>query len=136
MDLAAVRDGLKVRLETITGLRAHDTVPGTVNPPAAIVEPSPPFTYHEAMGSTSPLATFRFRVHVLVTAVSDRAGQDKLDAYCSTSGASSVRAAIEGDRTLGGTVADCVVLTCDEYGTAEAGSNTYYSATFTVEAKG
>ena len=38
-ELAAVRDGLKTRLATILGLRAHDVWPDTINAPAALVRP-------------------------------------------------------------------------------------------------
>ena len=134
MILSDVRDGLKTRLQTISGLRAFDTIPDTLNPPCAVVEPAPPFDYHGSMGPG--LSTFRFRIQVLVSRSSDRGGQDKLDGYCDTASATSVRNAIEGDRTLGGAVQDCLVESCSEYGIAEVGSTTYYAATFDVVVHG
>ncbi len=37
MNPSQVRDGLKTRLQTITGLRAYDLIPDTVVPPCAVV---------------------------------------------------------------------------------------------------
>ncbi len=52
---------------------------------------------------------YDFTVFVIVGRVSERTAQASLDAYLSYDGASSVRAAIEGDLTLGGIV-DSVVI--------------------------
>lgn len=97
-DIKAIRDGLKTRLATVSGLRTFDIVPDTFTPPAAMVAP--------ATGALATVATMdgaldlEFVVLVLVQAVSDRGSQDALDTYLST-GASEIRAAIEsGSNTV------------------------------------
>lgn len=100
MTPSAVRQGLATALDTITGLRSFDYVPDGISPPAAVVEPIE-VTYHEANVSTG-LNYYRAYVLVIVGRMSDRSSQDRIDAYLDNTGASSIRAAIEADRTLGG----------------------------------
>lgn len=95
-DVKAIRDALKTRLSAVTGLRAHDTLPDQVNPPAAIVTPAPGiFEETVTLDGAQDLA---FIVLVLVQKVVDRASQDALDTYLS-SGASDIRAAIDAGKT-------------------------------------
>jgi hypothetical protein len=58
-------------------------------------------------------------VLVIVQRFSERSGQNLLDLYLSGSGASSIKAAIEGDRTLGGVV-NTLRVTGAEAGTYES----------------
>jgi hypothetical protein len=51
----------------------------------------------------------RFAIFVIVGRYLDRVAHSNLDGYLSYSGATSLRAAIEGDRTLGG-VAQTLVM--------------------------
>jgi len=94
-----VRAGLGTALDTITGLRVFDYVPDSLSPPAAVVEPLE-VDYDEAM--QRGLDFYRAFILVIVGRMSDRSSQDRLDAYVTGSGASSVKAALETDRTLGG----------------------------------
>jgi hypothetical protein len=95
-----VREGLAAALATITGLRCYDYVPDGAVVPCAIIEPLE-VTFHEA---SKPGGTQYYRAYVLVIVgrMSDRSASDKLDGYLATTGASSVRQAIETDSTLGG----------------------------------
>jgi hypothetical protein len=103
----AVRQGLATALDTITGLRCFDYVPDGIPTPAAIVEPLE-ITYHEANISTG-LQYYRAYVLIIVGRMSDRSSQDRIDAYLANTGASSVPAAIEADRTLGGACSSLIV---------------------------
>ena len=94
-----VRTGLGTALDTITGLRVFDYVPDSLSPPAAVVEPLE-VDYDEAM--QRGLDFYRAFILVIVGRMSDRSSQDRLDAYVAGSGASSVKAALEANRTLGG----------------------------------
>ena len=114
-----VRDGLKTRLETITGLRAYDLIPDTVTPPAAVVGQLD-FTFD--IDNARGLDQAQVDVLVIVQRFSERSGQNLLDLYLSGSGASSIKAAIEGDRTLGGVV-NTLRVTGAEAGTAWAIAN-------------
>jgi hypothetical protein len=94
-----VRAGLGTALDTITGLRVFDYVPDSLSPPAAVVEPLE-VDYDEAM--RRGLDFYRAFILIIVGRMSDRSSQDRLDAYVAGSGASSVKAALEANRTLGG----------------------------------
>ena len=111
-----VRDGLKTRLETISGLRAYDLIPDTVTPPAAVVGQLD-FTFD--IDNARGLDQAQVDVLVIVQRFSERSGQNLLDTYLSGSGASSIKAAIEGDRTLGGVV-NTLRVTGAEAGTYES----------------
>jgi hypothetical protein len=111
-----VRDGLKTRLETITGLRAYDLIPDTVTPPAAVVGQLD-FTFD--IDNARGLDQAQVDVLVIVQRFSERSGQNLLDLYLAGSGASSIKAAIEGDRTLGGVV-NTLRVTGAEAGTYES----------------
>ena len=99
MTPTGVRTGLGAALDTITGLRVFDYVPDSLSPPAAVVEPLE-VDYDEAM--QRGLDFYRAFILVIVGRMSDRSSQDRLDAYVAGSGASSVKAALESNRTLGG----------------------------------
>lgn len=99
MTPTGVRTGLGVALDTIVGLRVFDYVPDSLSPPAAVVEPLE-VDYDEAM--SRGLDVYRAFILVIVGRMSDRSSQDRLDAYVAGSGVSSVKAALEANRTLGG----------------------------------
>jgi hypothetical protein len=109
--LRAIMLGIETRLETITGLRASNISPDSIDVPSgggyAVVGAPDVDDYHATMGngrvSLSPAVT------VLVSSSSGRAGQLLLADYADFAGAKSVRAAIEADKTLGGAVEDCIV---------------------------
>lgn len=99
--LDQLRSGLKTRLATISGLRATATMPSDVNPPAAAVMPVEGLFDEDFDGND----TYQFDVHVWVSAADLNRAQTAIDAYLSRSGTNSIKAAIDGDPTLGG-VAD------------------------------
>jgi hypothetical protein len=134
LTMASVRDGLKTRLATITGLRAHDTVPDSLNPPAAIVSLPTAIEYDLAMSRGLDKVTYP--ITVVVSRASERSGQDKLDAYCNSSGSTSIKTAIEGDKTLGGTASTCRVSEVSRVGELEVGGITYLAAEFLVDVWG
>ena len=131
--ITAMRSGIATNLATITGLRSGPTIPDNVNPPYAIIAPSS-VDYHRAFNNA--LSTYNFTVTVVVGRVSERTAQNNLDAYCSPTGASSIRVAVESDKTLGGVVYDTIVTGMRNYGSVVIGENTYLAAEFdlTVQA--
>ncbi len=123
MSPSQVRDGLKTRLQTITGLRVYDLIPEPVTPPCAVVgQLDLTFDIDNARG----LDQATVDIYVIVQRFSDRAGQDKLDGYLAGTGATSIKAAIEGDRTLGG-ACQTLRVTSAESGTYDSQSNTFLS---------
>lgn len=131
--ISDLRAGIATNLATITGLRTGSTIPENVNPPFAIVAPSS-MTYHMAM--RNGMTTYNFVITLVVSRADARSGQNALDAFCSSTGSSSIRSAVESDRTLGGKAFDCVVTQMRNYGSLAIGDNTYLAAEFdlTVQA--
>lgn len=105
-----IREGVATLLDGITGLRAYSTIPGQFSPPAAIVGmPSVDFDAAHQRG----LDEWSVTVWVLVAHQSDRHAETSLEKYLNPSGATSVKATIEADGTLGGVVSDTVVTRAD-----------------------
>lgn len=128
MSISLIRQGLATNLATIPGLRAVAEVPDLPNPPIAIVAlNSVSYDRAYANGMTS----YNFTVTVIVGRVAERDAQRRLDAYIST-GDSSVKSAIESDKTLGGNAYDCRVVSMDSVGSLTISDNTYLAADFTV----
>lgn len=123
MNPSQVRDGLKTRLQTITGLRVYDLIPEIPTPPCAVVGQLD-FTFD--IDNARGLDQANVDIYVIVQRFSERAGQDKLDAYLAGSGSSSIKTAIEGDRTLGGTV-NTLRVTGAESGTYGSQDNLFLS---------
>jgi len=128
MQPSQVRDGLKTRLQTITGLRAYDLVPDAVVPPCAVVGQ---LDFTIDIDNARGLDQAQVDVLVIVQRFSERAGQDKLDAYLAGSGSSSIKTAIEGDRTLGGTV-NTLRVTGAEAGTYDSQGVTFLSYRYRI----
>lgn len=127
--ISSIRTGLATRLATITGLRTAATIPDNPNPPIAIVIPDSinfDDTFHRGMD------TLNFKILVIVGRADERTAQNSIDGFCATSGSSSIKAAIEGDKTLGGTAYDCRVTTMSNYGSVLIGEVTYLSCEFIV----
>jgi hypothetical protein len=124
-----IKEGLQARLATISGLRAYVQQPDNNNAPFAwpMLES---ITYNGAMGGGLIIHTFS--VSVVVGRASERTAQNALDGYLSYEGATSVRAAIEGDRSLGGVVQNLIVESASNISTLDANDTTYLMVDFRV----
>jgi hypothetical protein len=128
MSISQIRTRLATNLATITGLRTAAEVPDLPNPPVAIVAlNSVSYDRAYAKGMTS----YTFVITVIVGRAAEREAQRKLDGYIST-GASSVKSAVESDKTLGGYAYDCRVVSMDSVGSLTISDTTYLAADFTV----
>lgn len=125
--LSELREGIAENLSKINGLRVSSFIPDNMNPPIAIVNPQG-IEYHKAFANG--LNTYTFVVSVLVGRVSERTAQNTLDGYCASSGATSIKSAIESDRTLSGRAFDLIVSDMRNYGSVTIGDNTYLTAEF------
>jgi hypothetical protein len=76
---------------------------------------------------------YTFTVTVFVVKADDRAAQVRVDPYVSPSGTQSVKAAIEVDRTLGGVVDTCRVVSVSNYASSDANDVLYLAVDFEVE---
>jgi hypothetical protein len=72
-------------------------------------------------------------VTVFVVKADDRAAQVKVDPYVSPAGEYSVKRAIEVDRTLGGVVDTCRVVSVSNYASSDANDVLYLAVDFEVE---
>jgi len=127
--VSQIKTGLAANLATVSGLRAYAYQPDNVNTPFAwpLLDS---IQYNEAMGGG--LITHKFTVSVVVGRSAERTAQSLLDGYLSYKGATSIRQAIESDRTLGGVVQDLIVESANNISTLEANDATYLAIDFVV----
>lgn len=127
--LADIREGLAANLATIEGADAHPYMLAAANAPFFEIYPDPEtvIEYHKAFGNGVTFWTLCVRG--VVGTVVDVEGQRNLDLWLEPTGATSVFAALESDKTLGGTVADLTVESCTGYQEyVKAGTNTTFMA--------
>jgi len=103
-----VATGIKNRLATISGLRAFPYQPDQMNTPPFAYPELNQVDYHKAFAGGD--VVMMWTVHVVVGRYTDRTAFAALDDFLSYDGAKSIRAALEGDKTLGG-VCQTLVLT-------------------------
>lgn len=100
--------GLKTRLATISGLRTFSYQPAQIMPPIAFPVISQ-VRYHGMMGGGMPI--YECVVYLIVGRYTDDRAMSDIDDYVAFSGAKSLRAALEGDQTLGGVAQSVLVST-------------------------
>lgn len=110
--IAQIREGLRVRLDTITDWQASAYVLASPTGPTIQVFPAE-ITYDLTMQRGADMPTFT--VQALVPLGLGEGGQKKIDALLAPTGATSVKTAIEGDKTLGGVVDDLRVTEATGY---------------------
>jgi hypothetical protein len=128
--ISQVKDGLKARINSISGLRAFDYQPDQVNPPFAFPTLDT-VTYHQT-GMASGGVVMNFTITLIVNRSSERTAQDQLDQYMNWDGAKSLRAAIESDRTLGGVCDDLIVTNAENLTNIDANDTLYLAVDFKV----
>ncbi len=127
--IAELRTEIAQNLATITGLRTSEFIPDNPNPPIAVVQ-FDRAQYHLDMGNG--MTEYTFVVQVIVGRADERTAQRNLDAYCSSTGSSSVLLAVESNRTLDGKAFDCVVTEMSSYGPVLVNDTTYLGAEFQI----
>ncbi len=128
--IQAILTGIKTQLSTISGLRTNDYVPDALNPPQAVVDFPNPITYHEAFAHGK--MRLDPTVIILVSRALDRIGTAALSSYASPTGANSIHAAIELDKTLGGVVDDCIVFEFRRLNQQEIDALQFFGGVFTL----
>lgn len=126
--LSDIRAGIATNLATISGLRVSDELLDNPQPPVAMVALNN-IEYHQDMRLG---AKYNFTVQVIVGRASERHAQRALDLYVNPEGSSSVKVAVELDRTLGGVVDDVVVESMPNVGSIQLNDTTYLAADFLV----
>ena len=102
-----LREGLKRRAETISGLRAYAEMHPKPEPPCFCVNGPIRWTYDDTMdGTWRPV----FECWVFVNPADLYRAQQALDTYMAPTGPKSIPAALYGDTTLDGAAHDVRVL--------------------------
>ena len=125
-DIDAMAQGIATNLATIAGIRTYAEIPDNPNLPAAIVSLNS-VDYDQAF--QGGLTNYQFAVTVIVSRVTERRAQEKLNDLVSPTG---VKEAIQSDRTLGGAAFDCVVTEMNNITSVSIGDITYLTAEFAV----
>lgn len=114
----------------VTGIRkAFDHVPDKITPDAVIVALGEGSFDEDFDGGQ----TVNWAVLVVVSRTNPATAQSKLRNYCRTSGPTSVKAGIESDQTLAGTVGSVHVKGWDQPEQVTIGGNEYAAIPFIVE---
>lgn len=103
---STVRANLKTAIAPVV-TRIFDYIPDQVPTPCAVVG-NITITFDEAQNRGLDMG--EVDVIVIVSRMNERGAQDKLDGYLAGSGAGSLKAAIEADRTLAGALATLRVI--------------------------
>lgn len=127
--VTALREGIAAQLDSISGLRIKAFEPDKVAVPSAAIA-LVSIAWDKTMGRG--MDSFEFVVRLYASRATDKGGQNRIDSYLAGSGPTSVKAAIEADRTLGGVAHTLQVTGVDNYGSYEVGGINYYGVEFAV----
>jgi hypothetical protein len=130
-DVHAVRVALAEALSSIDRLRTFAYQPDNVMPPIAFVTLD---RIEYDLNAHRGADTQFYLITVVVGRASDRSAQNALNDYLV--GSASVKAAVERDRSLGGTVNTCRVTEARNYEALSVGDETYLQVIFDVEVVG
>lgn len=129
MSIGLIREGIGRNLATVPGLRVAAEIPDNPSPPIAVLSlANVVFDGSYQRG----LTTYNFVVSVIVGRAAEREAQRRLDTYISN-GASSVKLAIESDKSLDGAAYDVRVSEMTNVGTVLLGDANYLAADFAVQ---
>jgi hypothetical protein len=133
MNPSTVRTNLKTALSTITGMRVFDYVPDSTNIPtnnafAIVGQLSMNYDYTLNRGFDSASC----QIIVVVGRMSEKDGQARLDGLLASSGSTSIKAAVEADKTLSGAVQTLRVVSASP-GTITSANIDYLSYQYSVE---
>jgi len=131
--VSQVATGLSNRLATISGLRVSTFQPEQLNPPFAYPQLNR-IEYHRAYGGGD--VVMDWSIYVVVGRWTDRTAHALLDDFLSYSGAKSVRAAVEGDTTLGGVCSTLVLRSGLDISSLDAGGAEFLQIQLQVEVHG
>lgn len=133
MDITAVRLALATAADAIEGLNCYGFSPD------AIVEPAfcagrIEIDYDSAMGRG--MDSINVFCRVLASRADDEAGNAVLNTYLKGGGSTSLKAALQVDRTLGGTCSTMRVRRVDSHRMFEHAGTDYFGAELTIEVHG
>ncbi len=127
--IADIRAGIAANLATVTDTQIVRYQLANPSTPSIAVFPAQT-EYNQAM--SRGLDKYTFTVQAIVSVAVDENGQQQLDDFLEPSGSTSIRAAVESDRTLGGAVQNLQVTRVSGY-TLFGDSPPVLGAEWTVE---
>jgi hypothetical protein len=127
--VSAVATALMASLSTVNGLRTKTYQPENPVPPIAYPVLQT-ITYHRAF--TGGDVVMEWNVSVIAGRWTDRTAHALLDSYLSYDGASSIRAALEADKTLGGVVQTMIVQNSANIASLSQADQEFLEITFQV----
>lgn len=129
--IKAIRDGIKTRLATVSGIYTYDTIPEDVFVPAAIV--GFPATVRYDYAFRSAVARYTVPVRVIAGRTTEAQSQDLIDDLVSPNGTLSIRAAIDADGTLGGVAHSTRIVEARDFGVYEVAGVSYIGGELELE---
>lgn len=126
--LSQIRAGLATNLRTISGLRVTEEIPDNPQPPVAVIALNS-IEYNRNFGG---MTLYNFQVQVIVGRAAERHAQRALDLYVAPDGSSSVKSAVESNRTMTGVVQDTYLSSMPNIGTVVINDQLYLAADFLV----
>lgn len=131
--ISQVATGISNRLATISGLRTFSFQPDQIQPPVAfpILDG---VTYHGAYGGGD--VVMEWTILLVAGRWSERTSYAMLDDYLSFSGARSIRAALEGDKTLGGVAQTLILSSATDISSLSQGEAEFLSVEFSLTVHG
>lgn len=131
MDIELIQQALADAADTIAGLRCYPVLPGSINPPTFAVTEFE-LAYHGTFSATRGLTEITFTCGVFAS--DDERGRKQLLPFLAETGSSSVPAALESDKTLGGKCKQLVVQRVrGAYRLYEVGGTDYLGAMIDVK---
>ena len=128
MSITAIRTELASNIGSISGIRTYADIPDNPAMPAAVVTLAS-VSYDQSF--QRGLVEYNFVVTVIFGRIATTSAQRNLDALIST-GARSLKAAVEADKTLDGNAFDTRVTEMSNVQSATIGDITYLTADFAV----
>jgi len=121
---------LAANLATIPDVQVSAYLLSSPTPPAVYVVGPGQVEYHRAM--VNGLDNWTMLIQATAGLTTDQGAQIRLDGFIGATGASSVKAAVESDRTLGGKAQDTVVQSCAGYQLYQTERGVFLGAEWTV----
>lgn len=134
ISITALRAGAQTNLDTVATFRTiYDYIPDTAPATPAAIVGNVTLEWDEANQRGLDYATFS--VYVVVSRMSERSGQDTLDALLAGSGSGSVKTALETGGTLNGSCATMRVTRATPISITMGGVD-FFAYEYEVEAYG
>ena len=127
--IRTMRQAIATNLSAVDGLRTAALIPEDPKPPVAVVI-FDRVEFDTAMARG--LDMYLFKVVLVLGRVNTRGTEEALDGYLSGNGSTSLKAAIESDRSLGGEAQDLRVTSGENVRELVVADITYVAADFLI----